>query len=545
MKRILAMIALAALTIGLAGSCSKNLEERLDKTDASVADIKAAIGQYENLMGDITAAIEALRAEVGTRPASEQKTIWDCINALQNQKGTFEAAIAALNALVGDEAVSVQIDEAIAELISDYHLDGLAADIQAIRDKLNEKSGISALADQVAQLQKRAESIARILSVIGAYEEMIQSVRINPASADGSVKAEGGILKFTFTVTPATALDGVKNLTKCLKLYANEVEVKTKAGGFAEIPVTKAEVIDKANGEVSVEANVSEYLPAEKTRTLSVALNVRTGVSNYTTEFVTVSNYIPDYLPGFFTVNGEGKQVRFSKGNLQATYNGSGYTFGFAANQYDYIGDAAGNTTIDSQTYGAVVDLFCWSTDAVSNNWGIHIKEGTNVEGFTTGNFKDWGKVFDDKGTWRTLTKEEWYYLFYTRNASKVSGTENARYSKATVNGIEGMILLPETYVHPSGVADLENINNAGVAFKGNSYDLSAWTKMESAGAVFLPAASYRQGSGIPSWAPGSGRYWTTSNFTFLSFNKDGIDPKYRDSSKTYGYSVRLVMDVE
>lgn len=151
MKRILAMIALAALTIGLAGSCSKNLEERLDKTDASVADIKAAIGQYENLMGDITSAIEALRAEVGTRPASEQKTIWDCINALQNQKGTFEAAIAALNALVGDEAVSVQIDEAIAELISDYHLDGLAADIQAIRDKLNEKSGISALADQVGK----------------------------------------------------------------------------------------------------------------------------------------------------------------------------------------------------------------------------------------------------------------------------------------------------------------------------------------------------------------------------------------------------------
>ena len=105
MKRILTMIALAVLTAGLAGSCTKNFGERLDKTDASVADIKAAIGQYENLMGDITSAIEALRAEVGTRPASEQKTIWDCINALQNQKGTFEAAIAALTDLVGDEAV--------------------------------------------------------------------------------------------------------------------------------------------------------------------------------------------------------------------------------------------------------------------------------------------------------------------------------------------------------------------------------------------------------------------------------------------------------
>ena len=113
------------------------------------------------------------------------------------------------------------------------------------------------------------------------------------------------------------------------------------------------------------------------------------------------------------------------------------------------------------------------------------------------------------------------------------------------MNGIEGIILLPETYVHPSGVADLENINKAGVAFTGNSYDLSAWTKMESAGAVFLPAASYRQGSGIPSWAPGSGRYWTTSNVTSLMFTEYGIDPKYKDSNKTYGYSVRLVTEVK
>lgn len=509
------MIALAVLSVGLLGSCSKNYDERLDKTDASVADIKAAIGQYENLKGDITSVIEALRAEVGTRPASEQKTIWDCINALQNQKGTFEAAIAALNALVGNEAVSVQIDEAIAELISDYHLDGLAADIQAIRDKLNEKSEISALADQVAQLQKRAEATARVLSVIGAYEEMIQSVRINPASADGSVTAERGILTFTFTVTPAEALSGVKNLKGCLKLYANEVVVKTKAGAFAEIPVTKAVVIDKANGEVSVEADVAKFLPNGKAGALSIALNVRTGVNDYTTEFVTVSNYIPDYLPGFFTVNEEGKQVRFSKGNLQATYNGSGYTFGFAANQYDYIGDAAGNTTIDSQTYGAVVDLFCWSTDAVSNNWGIHTKEGTNVEGFTTGNFKDWGKVFDDKGTWRTLTKEEWNYLI-TNHSKKW----------AAVNGLNGYVIAPD-------------------GFTGTLLDKYADdTALAAENLVFLPAASYRQGPKIPDWAPGSGRYWTTSNYNFVSFNEYAIQT-YQESTKSYGYSVRLVMDVE
>lgn len=289
MKRILTMIALAVLSVGLLGSCSKNIEERLDKTEAGVADIKAAIGQYENLTGDITSVIETLRAEVGTRPASEQKTIWDCINALQNQKGTFEAAIAALQELVGDDAVSVQIDDAVAELISEYNLDTLAAEIQAIRDKLNEKSGISALADEVSQLQKKAESLALVLSKIGAYEDMIQSVRINPTYADGSVKADDGIVSFTFTVTPAEALNGVTNLAKCLKLYADKVEVLTKAGAFSEIPVTKAEIIDKAKGEVSVEADVTKFLPEEKTEALSIALNVRTGVSNYTTDFVKVT----------------------------------------------------------------------------------------------------------------------------------------------------------------------------------------------------------------------------------------------------------------
>lgn len=535
MKRILTMIALAVLSVGLLGSCSKNLEERLDKTDASVADIKAAIGQYENLMGDITSAIEALRAEVGTRPASEQKTIWDCINALQNQKGTFEAAIAALNALVGDEAVSVQIDEAIAELISDYHLDGLAADIQAIRDKLNEKSGISALADQVAQLQKRAESIARILSVIGAYEDMIQSVRINPASADGSVKAEDGILKFTFTVTPATALDGVKNLAKCLKLYANEVEVKTKAGAFAEIPVTSAEIIDASKGDVSVEANVSEYLPAEKTRTLSVALNVRTGVNDYTTEFVTVSNYIPDYLPGFFTVNGEGKQVRFSKGNLW--YDGS--KFNFEVNQYD----------VQTSWSPSHVSHFFWSKDASVAYAASYSESGTAVtDVFFTNDPTDAEKAKADftvngvSGKYRTLSKDEFNYLF----------SRTSRHGFATVGGVYGIIILPDTFTDPMK-------NGGSGAFKPlptQEYDANVyttggnWEAMESAGAVFLPVTNFRKGTNFDQWCSGSGFYWSSivrneSRVYGVTFNNGTVYPQNIDHGREYGKSVRLVMDVE
>ncbi|MBQ0085133.1 MAG: hypothetical protein KBS65_02705, partial [Prevotella sp.] len=64
-------------------------------------------------------------------------------------------------------------------------------------------------------------------------------------------------------------------------------------------------------------------------------------------------------LPGKFTVDMEGKQVFFSKGNLQATWQSStgSYSWGFAANQYDIVGDAPGNTTIGKQGEGSVVTL--------------------------------------------------------------------------------------------------------------------------------------------------------------------------------------------
>ncbi len=402
MKRILTMIALAVLSVGLLGSCTKNIEERLDKTDASVAELKAAIGQYEKLQSDINAVIQTLRAEVGNRPASEQKAIWDCINALQNQKGTFEVAIAALQELVGDDAVSVQIDEAVAELISEYHLDSLAADIQAIRDKLNEKSGISALADEVSQLQKRAESIARILSVIGTYEDMIQSVRINPAYADGSVKAELETLSFTFTVTPAEAISGVKNLAKCLKLYADEVEVKTKAGAFAEIPVTKAEIVDKAKGEVRVEADITKFLPKEKTEALSIALNVKTGVSNYTTEFVTVTSV--DYVVMKMGAD-QSRTLKWKMLNLGArTIAGS-----FETCAGDYYQWGSVNTIYESIPWNE----WPWTGDKTLTSW----KSGKE-EGFVDANreytsspatLPDTKDVIKQKigGGWRMPTKQE------------------------------------------------------------------------------------------------------------------------------------------
>ena len=50
-------------------------------------------------------------------------------------------------------------------------------------------------------------------------------------------------------------------------------------------------------------------------------------------------------LNGLFSVS-DGKTVCFSQGNLQATYDGSAWTWAFAENQSDYIGSTGGNGNV-------------------------------------------------------------------------------------------------------------------------------------------------------------------------------------------------------
>lgn len=82
---------------------------------------------------------------------------------------------------------------------------------------------------------------------------------------------------------------------------------------------------------------------------------------NAATAFDTDNNGVTDYytwtytvkpvalLSGKFTINAGGSQVSFSKGNLQATTsdNGTNWTWAFATNQWDYIGNSAANNAIN------------------------------------------------------------------------------------------------------------------------------------------------------------------------------------------------------
>ena len=258
-------------------------------------------------------------------------------------------------------------------------------------------------------------------------------------------------------------------------------------------------------------------------------------------------------INGLFSV-GASKQVCFSQGNLQ--YKASTRTWRFAEHQYDYIG---GNNSNISSSYNGWIDLFGWGTSG--NRHGAQYYQPYNIEMvnsgyYAYGDFKynlcdqtgraDWGyNVISNGGesvnTWRTLTNTEWWYVFNRRNTSS-----GIRYAKANVNGKFGIILLPDDW--DTNTYSLNYPNTPSVGYNINTITAGSWSVMESAGAVFLPAAGYRYGSNV-SYAGSTGYYWSASCYNstdahFVLFESGNLQPSshnFRDG----GRSVRLVFDVE
>lgn len=253
-----------------------------------------------------------------------------------------------------------------------------------------------------------------------------------------------------------------------------------------------------------------------------------------------------DALSGKFTINPEGGQVVFSKGNLQASTTdlGENWTWGFATNQWDYVGDATANNAIIDSAFVSVndtVDLFGWSTAATY--YGIHNSE--EAEDYT-GDFVDWGATMGDG--WRTLKTDEWVYLFYGR-------TDAAHlFGMGSIDEVCGIILLPDNWTGAkftdtdNGLIDQGNqyFNHSSTNFSFHPYTAGEWDAMETAGAVFLPAAGIRTGMNVSS-VNSHGFYWSSSRQDYrvaymLTFDSQSVNPQ-RNFMRHYGLSVRLVQD--
>lgn len=252
-----------------------------------------------------------------------------------------------------------------------------------------------------------------------------------------------------------------------------------------------------------------------------------------------------------FSVSASTK-VQFSKGNLQ--YCATTDTWRFAEHQWDYLGS---NNASASSTYTGWIDLFGWGTSGYSHgaiSYQPWSKTTTMSEYYAYGNGSynlfdqtgkaDWGYNAISNGggqtnQWRTLTHEEWAYLFNTRSTSS-----GIRYAKAKVNNINGVILLPDNWA--SSYYNLNSTNSSSASYSANTISSTQWTTLEQHGAVFLPAAGYRSESSYYQ-ANTTGNYWSASSryaerAWYVWFLDSDIDTEY-SSDKSCGQSVRLVRD--
>ena len=277
-----------------------------------------------------------------------------------------------------------------------------------------------------------------------------------------------------------------------------------------------------------------------------------------------------------FSVSAD-KQIYFSQGNLQ--YQASTGTWRFAENQWDFVGNSSDGTVYEnevkcdnaniSENYEGWIDLFGWGTSGWNSGANAYQPYSTSTSNSDyspggdennnlTGDYAnaDWGvynKISNGgnaTGMWRTLTNDEWYYVINTRaNASSKKGV-------ASVNGVNGLILLPDEWTLPEGI-----IFNSGVANENgseyyatvNSYTASEWAKMEANGALFLPAAGARSGADVAVDAVGfRGNYWSSSpngsDHAYLAYYLYFDSHNVRAShgyNRYNGRPVRLVREAE
>jgi len=269
-------------------------------------------------------------------------------------------------------------------------------------------------------------------------------------------------------------------------------------------------------------------------------------------------------LRGLFTINSDGDKVFFSKGNLQ--YIGSAATpyWKFADSQLTYLGNhgqGSSATNVDRDLFGwgtsgyshGAVCYQPWSTSETSSDYYVYGQNATNL--YDQSGMADWGVNPISNGgntpnQWRTLTKDEWKYVFNSR--STASGI---RYAKARVNGVHGIILLPDDW--NSSFYSLSLSNNSGAYYESNPIQIEwggDWNVLEQHGAVFLPAAGYREGTSVSGISSGSylgmGWYWSASYYNsdrayHLRFGNSTMNPDYSFGNRYVGNAVRLVRDAE
>lgn len=257
------------------------------------------------------------------------------------------------------------------------------------------------------------------------------------------------------------------------------------------------------------------------TRTVSTAINIQRSHIKPMEKLAVTTEEPPIETPtgavegGVFTVNGEGKKVFFSIGNLTCNTNTNPATWSFYPNQTDY--DHSGYTQ-----NGGIISLFTWGYGTWSTKWDTE-EYGSN--------FVDWGtnpitNGGNEANKWRTLSRDEMRYLLQTRTIQGRTDYGNTCVN-LWVDGIQGLLVYNDGYT-------------------GELYSSYSRIKAIPAGCAFFPAAGLRWANTSTFGSVGSyANIWYSDRGTALSFPaNEGKINTWNEQNGANGFCVRLVQDV-
>lgn len=292
------------------------------------------------------------------------------------------------------------------------------------------------------------------------------------------------------------------------------------------------------------------------------------------------------------------KKVYFSRGNLKASFSTNSFADGwsFHNTQFDEIdGPFAVNGLGQTQSYHQYSNTN--SNNPVNENGLIFSSGKSSGDRFTWGYFdeiklttseyldvnenltktaavaKDWGCVFTESspegGNWRTLSADEWIYLF--NGPSNVRGDKRFLRVYLRSYGEEacymGVFVFPDHYSGSdlSGSYTFNSVTGNPVVIDYSDADVE---KMLNAGAVFLPCVGYRYKERYYDYlcynynsyiGGGIGYYWSSSCTDSNPYKAKALHIVVRAGAsygtyttpqvlienlqREYGYCVRLVWD--
>jgi len=242
--------------------------------------------------------------------------------------------------------------------------------------------------------------------------------------------------------------------------------------------------------------------------------------------------------------NGSCGNIEVQGGEVSATGNGGGSDIGAG------YGGNCGDVTLPLPEESLSGLFSVSSSKQVRFSRGNLLSDGTFAANqYTYGDYFSASNSYNGPAGWDALTTDEWNYLY-----------QHSTFGFATVNGIHGLIILPNNY-NGSSITEYDPQDGSRILWNDNTYSADAWTAMENNGVVFLPAAGYYKtsfpGMGLNNQGD-EGCYLSSSGsvyFRFVNKKEDiyvgGTDPwstsiNPNESGNTREqYSVRLVKTEE